>query len=453
MMRFNHFSQSLFLFMTCLSFLMSCGKIQSESSGSNGSESDPSPSTTPISSELREFLDKQTVNCGPDGCPDYINKIVVIDRGEAKFCTGFLTDTGTVATAASCLPDLLRFQGQNCENEIFFFFPATTSKPAVSAGCHRVIQASRIDISTPSTLWRENIAFLELDQNIYRRSLKISREGMGDKKKFDLWKVDQLSDKKTGVVRREECVAVHGTFMNPLASQKFSPNMVLGNCSFLNGNSGAPIIDGAGRLRGIANGDIDRSIAKFLEDNKFLEKGELAPMLFANNMACTMNIDDNEGYPDRECVKELSESHISRLRSSMVDANLMFSDYLKETREAVTSNNQFVNFDVRLIEKSTGKFTVQFYPRCFIQPEQWRNKPPRSKSFTVSAPFYELARGADSYSKLRVNLLESRNAQFRVDFEPRYVLENRSSVSIRSNVSSSSYPNIPSSCLTQSISR
>ncbi len=431
--------------------MVGCGKKQVESDSAGGVTQPTRPTPLPIGAELEEFLNKQTVTCGPDGCPDYITKIVVFDRGEPKFCTGFLTDTGTVATSASCLPDLLRFQGQNCENEVFFYFPETTSKPAVRAGCSKVIQASRIDLTTPSTQWRENIAFLELDQNIYRRSLKISRAGMDNKKKFDLWKVDQLSDKHTGVVRREECQAAHGTYMNPLASDKFSPNMVLGNCSFLNGNSGAPIIDSAGKLRGLLNSDIDHSISRFLIENGFIAKSDLAPMVFANNMACTTNIDDNEGYPDRECVKELTDSHITRLRSSMISSDTMFGSYLKETREAISTNNQFVNFDTHLIETDNGKYSVQFYPRCFINAEQWRNKPPRSKSYTVSGPYFEVSRGSDSFTRLKVNLINSKNIQFRIDFDPRNVLDNSAFVNIRSTVYSKQFYNIPSNC-TQKIS-
>jgi hypothetical protein len=297
------------------------------------------------------------------------------------------------------------------------------------------------------------LRLLELDQNIYRRSLKISRDGLADKKKFDIWKVDQQNDKYTGIVRREECLSVHNTYINPLANHKYSPNMVLGHCSFLNGNSGAPIIDSTGKLRALANGDIDRSIIKFLEENGFFIGDLVAPMMLVNNMACTTNIDDNEGYPDRECVKELSDAHLVRLRGQMIDANSLFNDYLKETQSAVAQNNQFVNFDVKLIENTQGKFNIQFYPRCFINAEQWRNRPPRSKSFTVSSPYYDLARASDAYTRLKVNMINSRNTQFKIEFDPRTVLDGKSSVSIKSNVFSTSYSNIPSNCTAQQVLR
>lgn len=439
---------SLCLFFTCLSVLIGCGKKQEESS--NSPTVTPTPRTVLLGAELIEFLDKQIVACGPDGCPDYINKIAVVDRGEVRFCTGFLTDTGTVATAASCLPDLVRFQGQNCDNEVFFFFPATSSKPAVRAGCRRVLQVSRIDGAQPE-LWRENIAFLELDQNIYRRSLKVSREGIADKRRLDIWKVDQVDSKYIGIVRREECTAVHDTYINPLASHKFSPTMVLGNCSFLDGNSGAPLIDSTGKLRAIATSDIDKNLITILKNRGFLEGTTVSSMLYANNMACTPNIDDNEGYPDRECVKELSESAMARARGTMTDEKTMFSYYLKDTYDAIATNNKFVNFDVKLVENAKGKYNVHFYPKCFIDSEQWRNRPPKTKSFTVSAPYYEIARGMDSYTRLKVNMSESKNTQFRIEFLPREVIAGTSPVSIKSTAFSASFSNIPSSCSSQQI--
>ncbi len=432
------------LLFTCLIALIGCGK--KETTSSNGQPDSGTYSPIPLEADLKDLLDKQVVACGAEGCPDYITKIAVVDRGEVRFCTGFLTDTGTVATSSSCLPDLMRLQGQNCENEIFFFFPGTNSKPSVRAGCRRVLQVSRVDDFSNPYLWRENIAFLELDKNVFRRSLKISKEGMSDKKKLDIWKIDQL-DKYNSIVRREECVVVHNTYLNPLGSHKFSPSMLVGNCSFVKGNSGAPLIDSQGKLRAVASADINREMIKSLADQGYLDGTTISSMMHTNNMACAPNIDDNEGYPDRECIKELSMSYAIRLRAEMIDENLLFSEFVKETAAAITENNKYVNFEARLVENDNGKFNVKFFPRCFINADQWRNKPPKSKTFYVTTPYYELARGMDSYTRLKVNKINSSNTQFRIDFNPREVISGNSPVSIKSSVFSSSFSNIPSNCV------
>lgn len=429
-------------FIISMTIVVGCGKKQGETKSDNVS---PEQSIKPImGAALQEFLDKQVAACGPEGCPDYINKIAVVDRGEVRFCTGFLTDTGTVATSASCLPDLVRFQGQDCSSEIFFFFPRTISKPAIQVGCRRVLQASRID-SSKAYLWRENIAFLELDQNVFRRTLRISREGLADKKKFDIWKVDQV-DKYIGIIRREECTAMHGTYMNPLASHKFSPNMMMGNCAFVAGNSGAPIIDSMGRLRGLASGDMDKELITNLEKRGLMNPETARSMMYVSNMACASNIDDYENYPDSECMKSLTENAVTGLRALMIDEKLLFADYMAETQKAITDNNKFINFEVRLVENQKGKFNVQFYPKCFINPGQWRNKPPRSKNFTISASYFELERTLDAYTKPKVNLLEAKSTLFKVEFSPREVLGGTSGVTIKSDIFSSSHDNIPSNC-------
>lgn len=135
----------------------------------------------------------------------------------------------------------------------------------------------------------------------------------------------------------------------------------------------------------------------------------------------------------------------------MTDEKTMFSFYLKDTYDAIAANNKFVNFDVKLVENAKGKYNVQFYPRCFIDSEQWRNRPPKTKSFTVSAPYYEIARGMDSYTRLKVNMSESKSTQFRIEFLPREVIAGTSPVSIKSTAFSASFSNIPSSCSSQQI--
>lgn len=207
----------------------------------------------PITNEQEEFLSKQDLACEAGKfCPEYMVKIVAFEAGKHHVCTGFLTDSQTIATSTTCLPAFLRLKDQDCSNDLFFFFPKTYSNEAIERrGCRKVVKVSMIDSDNP-VLWRSDLAFLSLDAPIYRRSLFPTREGMPNNGHLTMWSINKVDD-YLSLVKRDICQVIHNSYFNPLSTGEYSPGVTVANCEFNKSNSGAPLIDDTGLVIGRAH--------------------------------------------------------------------------------------------------------------------------------------------------------------------------------------------------------
>ncbi len=132
MPKFSNFLLLLLVVLACL--CLSCGKKVDE-------EKSPKPRVVqPQLTDIELELSKQEVFCAADRtCPPYLTKIVVHNKNKLSSCTGFLISEDVVATASSCLPDTLRFEGMSCEKDLFFFFGVEGGKP-LRVGCSKILK-------------------------------------------------------------------------------------------------------------------------------------------------------------------------------------------------------------------------------------------------------------------------------------------------------------------------
>lgn len=439
----------LLLSLSCLSVVVGCGKKSEDPSSSSSYAPALNPSI--LSKELEEKLNQEIVICGLQGCPDFLVKVLVVDGAKLRSCTGFLTDNGTVATTTTCLPDIIRFQGQSCENEVFFLFPATSNKPAIRAGCQRVLQAARIDKKDPS-FWRENIAFLQIDTTIYRRSLKISREGLEEnrddkeEKRLWIWKVNQKNT--VGIIDQQKCSVAYSTWVNPLGSERHSPTMIVGDCTFEEGNSGAPIVDRQGRVRGIAMAPYSKDLIVSLQKQGYFQTvDEVVNMIHVTNMSCIQTIDDDGGRDQAECLKYLDEVAVNSERAKLSDPERLIGNFMQILRDTLSlQNDNFLKFNIELSESGNPdrKFYGKFSPKCFVNPRQWNIKPPKEKSYKITVPYYEVTSRMDKYTRLNSAHVTPRQVLFEIKFYPRDIQSSKvSTVSIKSSAFSTITQNVP----------
>lgn len=343
--------------------VIGCGKKAETSDGGIPDNSRP-PQTT-----IEAYLEKQDVICeSSQACPNYINKIVVVDGGKFRFCTGFLTEGNVVATSASCLPNLLRLAGQNCSQDIFFFFPKTLNRPSERVGCDQVLLSSDLQGQDP-ILWRDDVAFLRLQKQVsYRRQAQISRDGILNNNRYITWMVDQQKDGFTAIVKKMTCEGIHNTYVNPLVQNESSPNMMVADCPTSKGGTGAPIIDGS-RVRGIVSIDMDPGIREYLKSTGLLNNG-LKEMTHVTNFACAPTTIDSDQQDERECARDLTYARVDRLRGEMLSTNILFGDLKKKYEESLVDVSKYVEFGVKLITKGDLRETV-LYPKCFKPLSQW----------------------------------------------------------------------------------
>lgn len=323
----------------------------------------------PEITEIEAYLSKQDVSCESNqACPNYISKIVVVHGNTYKFCTGFLTDDNIVATSSSCLPNLLRLNGQDCSKDVFFFFPKTWNRPAERVGCKEVTLVSQIP-GQDAILWRDDVAFLELEREVnYRRRATIIRDGVYNHRQFTAWMIDQQDD-FTAIIKKASCESIHNNYINPLVLNESSPNMLFADCPVTRGGTGAPVIDNRGKVRAMLSRSMDPKLRNYLESTGLLTNG-LKQMSHGTNFACAPTNRDNYMLDERECLKDLNYKNVDRARSEMFKTDILFGDLKKKYEASLASLSKFVHFGVKLIPDGDIQET-EIYPKCFKPLDDW----------------------------------------------------------------------------------
>ena len=355
----------------------------------------------PPQSQIDTYLEKQDVNCENNQvCPNYIAKLVIVNGDKFDFCTGFLVDEMTVATSASCLPSLIRLNGQDCSRDVFFFFPKSINFPAERAGCFKVKMVSQNEEKDP-ILWRDDVAFLELSKPMFfRRKAQILRDGILNNKEYTTWMIDQQDD-FSAIIKKSSCEGVHTSYINPLVLNESSPNMLFSDCSVSRGGSGAPIIDSRGKVRAMASQNMDSKLRNYLESTGLLTQS-LREMIHGTNFACAPTPDNDDMLEERECLKDLNYSKVDRFRSEMLSTNLLFGDLKKKYEESIQELSKFVQFGVKLIPKGDIQET-EVYPKCFRPLSLWLESLGTSRNTyvdDVSIPIKTFKRSMDSYGRV-----------------------------------------------------
>jgi hypothetical protein len=362
----------------------------------------------PPQSEIDTFLSKQTIGCeGTQVCPNYLAKIVIVFGNQYKFCTGYLVDEETVGTSASCLPNLLRLAGQDCEGDVYFFFPKTSNRPMEQVGCKSVALSSQLEGQDP-ILWRDDVAFLTLQKKIsFRRQAQILRDGLQNSKQYSVWMLDQ-QDNFSGIIRKGNCEIVHSSYVNPLAINESSPNIIFADCPVTRGGGGAPLTDLRGKIRGMISQDIDPKLKTYLESTGLLLQ-PLRPLTHGTNFGCAPTPFDNDMLDERECLKDMSYTRVDRARAEMLSTNFLFGDLRKKFEESLAGISKYVRFAVKLIPKGDVQQT-EIYPKCFKLLSDWLPTMNTNRNVYVDEvmlPNPSFKRGMDSVSKVIGTVIEA----------------------------------------------
>ncbi len=394
-----------------LALVVSCGKKAEEAKSID-------PITPPVYSDVEEYLKKQEVICESGmACPDYLAKIVVLEGSNkpARICTAFLTDSETIATSSSCLTSLLYQPDQDCSKDVFVFFPKTFRRQAERIGCNKVIQVSQPDREDP-VYTRSDIAFLSLQKPVKRNLLYINNEdGLPNDRVFTRWSVEQ-NDNYSGFIRRDECKAIHNSYINPLANKDTSPNMIFGDCPFRAGNSGSPIVDNVGKVRAITSLAIRPKILQAIYDN--YRKEPLKPMFYGTNLSCAPSIYDSEVADETECNKPLTYEAVAAARGTMTDSSVYYKSVAKKLEDTLDKQTRFLKFKVSFVTNpSTFNEETVVTPKCFKNYLEWRSYEPKKGRaiFTVAFPEKSYRFSTDAYG--RIVGLEVASAERVTEFE------------------------------------
>ncbi len=391
------------------SFLLSCGKKES----SNKVAALP-PEL--LETEKEELLKKQEILCEPGTfCPDYVTKIVVFDRGQVRYCTGTLISKSKVVTSASCLPNYLRSVDADCSRDVFFFFNRGSRTPE-RLKCKSILQVSELD-GNQSEYWRDDVAVLELERNLNWREYKnVSRKGFRDGESYRFFGVEQ-SNEFIGVIKKEECEAVLGSYLYPLSSKESSPNILLAGCSRKNGYRGAAILDNMPRIRAVLS-DND-TLGTQLESSDLLIK-PLKKFIHATNFACAPLLDETSRLDEVECAKVLNYSMITDERTRLLSDETRFGNIVTSLERLADNSNSYLRLSVRLTPVENRQ-VLDFSPVCFKGVSDWLPEIDDDGSFNFqsSLPSITLRKGVDSYGRAITQELEGKQTMYFFNFSPK----------------------------------
>ncbi len=369
-----------------------------------------------IETERQQFLQSQQVLCEPGTyCPDYIAKIVVFDKGTPRFCTGTMISKYQILTSASCLPSYLRSAEEDCSKDVYFFFNKG-SRPPERVGCKSVVQVSALD-GNNAEYWRDDVAILQMERNLNWREFRdVSRNGFSDGSKMRFFAVDQ-SNNFTGVIRKEECEVVLGSYLYPLSSDESSPNVLLSGCTKKNGYRGAAIMDSFPRIRGVLS-DLS-SLRGALENSSLLIK-PLKDFIHATNFACAPFLDETSVLNEVECAKNLEYGDISAGRERLLSDQERFGDLIGKLERSADSLSKYLKITTKLTPVG-DRHSLDFRPVCFKNVSSWLPGISSQSSYNYEAvfPARTLRKGLDSNGRAITQEVEEKQMKYYFGFSPK----------------------------------
>lgn len=442
-MKFLFQSTHLVLMSLIFTLVLSCGKKAQEK---NNTSDQSQPQQT---SELEAQLNQQELFCASDrSCPNYIAKVAVLYKGKLKFCTGFITDENVIATASSCLPERLRSKDLPCDKDVFFFFAQTNEKPKRVA-CKKVIEVSEIDAKEPF-LWRNDLAYLEYEEikpSERRRIVTPSRAGMSDLDHFYLWTVDQIDDLQ-GIIRKsEDCQSVHNSYFNPLANNEFSPVMTLAGCEYEKGNSGAPIFDYRGKVRGVVSMPVETKYVEEVMSMRVLGK-PLKKMMHVSNFSCAPTIPQQEVANENECGKVLDYTSYDQARREMINESNLFKSAVQRIETATNNKTRYLQLKAKLTAIGDD-YQVEMRPTCFKNVSSWIGEFNSSRAFTfnIELPDIKLRSSMNEYGRMIALEFVRQNIPTNFQFKPSILRSNRqTTVYVWADGPTTNFPNMSEKC-------
>ena len=441
---FGHFAFHIIL-MGSLAFMGACGK---EAKDEKAPQRFQEESRT---GEMEVQLSRPSVDCDNGiSCPDGIAKISIVDRGRLKTCTGFLVNSVTVATASSCLTERLRLSASDslCKSEVHVFFGRADFRAAKRVGCERFLLVSPLEGSDP-VLWRNDLTYIMLDEPIYRRAMRISRDGIQDGQTLTMWKVDQEND-QVGIIRKTQCKGILNSYVNPMSASPFDPSYTLSGCVNKTGNKGAPVLDENGRWVGVYSGPLSSAMMTEMNSPAFrayFTEG-LKSIGHVSNTVCLPALRDDNPVTRRQCFRDLDSTSLIQQRARLLGGVETHEAARLQIAAEVSRMKPYLEWDVELVQDGDrqGSFKVKLKPKCFKPINDWIRL---FRSSTTVEPYYMIVRdwrltiGLDSATHVVSRIDRDNTKRVDVKFSVSRIRSSRTSyVEVKANGLTINYENI-----------
>lgn len=440
------FFNKLYLILALVVLTAGCGKEAKQESSVIRQDEEV------IASEAEAQIARQSVSCDNGiSCPDSIAKIVIVDRARLKTCTGFLVNGITVATAASCLSEKLQNSDNErvCQTDVHIFFAQSDFRAAKRVRCARILLKTPIVDKDP-VLWRNDMAYIELAEPVYRRALSMTRDGVEDKDAITMWKVDQEND-QVGIIRKTECKTALHSYVNPLSSERYSPGFLISNCTLKTGNKGAPILNEKGRWLGLFSGNVNSAMMSSMNTSGYLVE-PLMSIGHVSSAVCLPALRDADQVTRRECFRDMDNDQLNRARGDLLSNPPSHQEKVAEFAKKVSGLRAYLNWTADMVKdgERLGSYKLKFMPKCLKPVDDWIrtfSNPPGKLTYQMSVPDWRLSIGLDRAGRIVTKVDDDNKKIINVEFSPSQARSSRSSyVKVWSGSVSDTYNGVNESC-------
>jgi len=190
-------------------------------------------------------------------CEESVALLVGLSAPEEPMrCTAALVEARTAITAGHCVAWELSAGGA-CSG-VWLGFAGRDEQSTEWVGCRRI----RSVASTRDNLLSPDYAILELQKPVSRKPypIEITPVTSGEVVRMVSVTPDRFYDERHEV-RSRQCVVDEKGRLAPFGPTAPDSIRVLSSCPIREGSSGAPVLDGAGRMRGLIHGGGPRYFA------------------------------------------------------------------------------------------------------------------------------------------------------------------------------------------------
>ena len=194
---------------------------------------------------------------GGEACEESVALLVGESAAkEPMRCTAALVGERTAITAGHCVAWELS-AGGSCGG-VWLGFAGLDAGSTEWVGCNRIRSVSTVS----GNLLSPDYAILELSETVSRRPYAIEMEPVtsGDVVRMVSVTADRFYDERHEV-RSRRCVVDENGSLAPFGPTAPQSIRVLSSCPIREGSSGSPVLDAAGRMRGLIHGGGPRYFA------------------------------------------------------------------------------------------------------------------------------------------------------------------------------------------------
>lgn len=245
--------------------------------------------------EAKRAARAATVECANEGeCDSSVGLLSLASEEGAGQCSASLISDDIAVTNSHCIPSDLKAAGSDCSDRLWLNFVPSSANPHYETrlGCEKIVYAAGMT----GSIANPDFAYIKLEKKSARPTLRLSRLGFNDKENYRVHKVNPIRarGRVAGLLTSTDCVAVYNSVVVPGFSHPMAKVALLAECEIRKGNSGGPVVDSSGSLRGVISAYIDtEELQKRIRSERYAaQEGQLTRLNLATNFACLRGVDD-----------------------------------------------------------------------------------------------------------------------------------------------------------------